>query len=377
MRLFRSKTGFTLVELLVVITIIGILIALLLPAVQAAREAARRAQCSNNMKQLALAFHNYLETHSCFPAAEYDSNGASPAVCWVPPYPGASNPSGTCGCWGHGCPRWDTSVYVLISPFIENQAFYDQWKFTCNWRIGNNWGLVQNTTVPAFRCPSDILPGGMIQQQNYGFSVGPNIGWDWTDPCTNGLFQWRHQTAASDVLDGLSNTIMLAEQMIHSNNGSVLSLQDEVLYVAWPGWSGNLPCWGGSPSGPGAGGPGTATFPTSDQINAWGQAALQAWAPGKSYTGCCFSGFAGGGNHVNEMAPPNWVYPNISVGNGWPTGGCGWKACAGVYAARSRHPGGVNVAMADASVAFVGNSIDLMTWQCLGSRMDSQPAQLP
>src|SRR5690606_20466187 len=146
----HHRRGFTLIELLVVIAIIGVLIALLLPAVQAAREAARRSQCSNNLKQIALGFHNYHDTHQVFP-------------------PGANS----C-CWG----TW--LLYGL--PYVEQQALYNAWNFggrsfddTGTFRYGGPLNItVTSTRVDAYTCPSD--PQGLnlsgigdpdITSQNY------------------------------------------------------------------------------------------------------------------------------------------------------------------------------------------------------------------
>ena len=136
--------GFTLVELLVVIAIIGILIALLLPAVQAAREAARRSQCSNNLKQLGLAFHNYHDVNRAMPI------GARP------------------GGWNGG---WGASFYVRLLPFIEQTALADNYPWTERGNydrdegyVGGNVNLqgtpvnIHNLFMPAFRCPSSPLP---------------------------------------------------------------------------------------------------------------------------------------------------------------------------------------------------------------------------
>src|SRR5947207_3585508 len=118
----RSTRGFTLVELLVVIAIIGVLVALLLPAVQAAREAARRSQCSNNLKQLSLALHNYEAVHNTFPPAGIDSNQMS----WT----------------------------VLLLPFFEQQALYDQFNFNKgSWQAFNRTTLVQGVRLKAIICP--------------------------------------------------------------------------------------------------------------------------------------------------------------------------------------------------------------------------------
>src|SRR5437667_3568664 len=114
--------GFTLVELLVVIAIIGVLVSLLLPAVQAAREAARRAQCSNNLKQLSLALHNYENTHNTLPPAGIDSNQMS----WT----------------------------VLLLPFFEQQALYDQFNFNKgSWNSFNRITLVKGVRLKALICP--------------------------------------------------------------------------------------------------------------------------------------------------------------------------------------------------------------------------------
>ena len=118
----RQRTAFTLVELLVVIAIIGVLVALLLPAVQSAREAARRSQCTNNLKQLSLALHNYETVHNTLPPAGIDSN----QMGWT----------------------------VLLLPFFEQQALYDQFNFNKGaWNAFNRITLVQGVRIKAIICP--------------------------------------------------------------------------------------------------------------------------------------------------------------------------------------------------------------------------------
>ena len=149
-RHFSRRTGFTLVELLVVIAIIGILIALLLPAVQAAREAARRSQCSNNMKQQGLALQNHHDTYKAFP------NGGC-GTSWWDSYPVGGSASGEN--WGH-------SQWVRILPFLEQSAMYDQLQWgtgtigTSN-SVDSGWGtnsaVWQNARIPALICPSCVI----------------------------------------------------------------------------------------------------------------------------------------------------------------------------------------------------------------------------
>ena len=127
------RCGFTLVELLVVITIIGILIALLLPAVQSAREAARRMQCQNNLKQLALAVHGYHDVHGVLPASkiQYGANsGYDRLMAWT----------------------------VAILPFVEQQALYDLWDSNVSQNapgLNNGNRIVRSTHLPLHTCPTD------------------------------------------------------------------------------------------------------------------------------------------------------------------------------------------------------------------------------
>ncbi len=147
----------------------GIPIALLLPAVQAAREAARRSQCSNNLKQLALAMHNYHDTYRCFPPAYLADENGNPMHSWR----------------------------VLILPFIEQQALYELYDFDQPWDSPANLSLAQ-TVIPAYQCPSD--PSATGPETSYVMVVGPGTLYDGTEP-----------TSLQDITDGTSNTIMLVE----------------------------------------------------------------------------------------------------------------------------------------------------------------------
>jgi prepilin-type N-terminal cleavage/methylation domain-containing protein/prepilin-type processing-associated H-X9-DG protein len=211
----RKRTGFTLVELLVVIAIIGILVALLLPAVQAAREAARRMQCSNNLKQIGLAIHNYADTYKVFPSG-FIYSGQTARECWG---------------WG-----------ALILPFMEQSALHNQLRVTQGSMyeqiISANWQPVVaglETTLPGFMCPSDTGYQGRGQiHQDRAFSGGTGgAGWivhNFLPGLSNyiasnghgpgrvafeensGMFYGNSHLDFGSIIDGSSNTFAIGER---------------------------------------------------------------------------------------------------------------------------------------------------------------------
>ncbi len=181
----QNRRGFTLIELLVVIAIIAILIALLLPAVQQAREAARRVQCRNNLKQIGIALHNYHDMHNALPAA--GDNG--PAI----------------NCCAPDVGRYDAVNWTFrILPGLEQDNVYEA--------ALNNWNVLRTIVTPPYYCPSRRSPGlyGDVGKSDYSASVG-------TDH-TNGMFlRFRDGTIGyEDVTDGLSNTLAIGETRIHN-----------------------------------------------------------------------------------------------------------------------------------------------------------------
>jgi prepilin-type N-terminal cleavage/methylation domain-containing protein len=240
----ERRVAFTLVELLVVIAIIGILIALLLPAVQAAREAARRSHCSNNLKQIGLALHNYHSAHNCFPPGGLDYGWTSTSDTRPDPEPAdklVKNMNGL----------------VLLLPFLEQAALYEKYDFrqcaslagssaqTQSNIIGssrpfagdpvdtseNGWVISQK--VPAFICPSDpneiLLPAGSAYgikagsslravKTNYDFSSyssDANYFSDWSTLSSKSrrMFGENSDTTMAHVTDGTSNTVAVVETL--------------------------------------------------------------------------------------------------------------------------------------------------------------------
>jgi prepilin-type N-terminal cleavage/methylation domain-containing protein len=224
------RRGFTLVELLVVIAIIGILIAMLLPAVQAAREAARRIQCTNQMKQLGVALHNYLDVHRVFPPAGLDYGWAQSTNY---AHPSTSTPR-----------ILNVSGWVMVLPFLEQQALYSKYDFkqaACTYQRNPVAGAVLagspaagnaellGTLLPAFLCPSDSYTATITAntyytpdsshdgaKSSYDFSVNvtdtsAHYDWNRQSSTTRYMFGENSDTNPSHAVDGLSNTVAINE----------------------------------------------------------------------------------------------------------------------------------------------------------------------
>jgi prepilin-type N-terminal cleavage/methylation domain-containing protein/prepilin-type processing-associated H-X9-DG protein len=304
----RHRSGFTLVELLVVIAIIGVLVALLLPAVQAAREAARRSSCNNNLKQLAIAIHNYHDTYNMFP------------------FGGAS---------GHG-------QHSRLLPYIEQKNVYDLINYSVSVNNALN-DVPRNTKIATFLCPSDPdqLPAALGGRNNYYANMGTNIMYTTTDtshpnygkPRFNGAFMSDEITTGfRDILDGTSNTAMFSEKNKGDGTNGV-STPDSDTYR--PGTY-----------------PDTADAALADCLAV---DVTDLSKQGNSNVGAPWMSSSHSVSQYWHVLPPNsrsCMYPSLRIST----------------TAFSRHPGGVQMALCDGSVRFVSQTINLATWRALGTR---------
>lgn len=327
----KTRSGFTLVELLVVIAIIGILVGLLLPAVQAAREAARRMSCSNNMKQIGLALHNYHDTHSAFPYS-VSASGAIATGSATPAANGILNHRG----------------WMLMLPFIELQNLQDQIDMNlptgghdrhgaglagpAPGSAGNANDVAVSTVVEAFLCPSDPNPEQYTSagDANYSIAAGTSsllgafTNYDFNSIRTYSDAQkWSRNTFESrrmfghdesakmrDVTDGTSNSAAVCETLRATIDG----VSQAWGYSKWVGHGVDL-----------------------------------GYSRGINDNECC-----------GWTTPPYAQVPRKSRLGAWSTVG-------------STHPGGAQVTFADGSVHFLSETTDLVVLQRISMISDGQP----
>ncbi|NQT16164.1 MAG: DUF1559 domain-containing protein [Planctomycetes bacterium] len=343
----RRRQGFTLVELLVVIAIIGILIALLLPAVQAAREAARRAQCSNNMKQFGLALHNYHDTFKTFPA------GIGPSVC--------NAPGGACG---RGWEAW--GGIAGLTAFMEQKTLFDRcyWDYYWNWNATgtDDNRFVADQRINSFVCPSDatVTYTSNMGPISYNLSHGPCASWDVSAGQEPGMFDRMFWCRMANIRDGTSNTIAMAEAKLGRNEGMWdPSRRDESYRVTG---TGNL-----------------LQSPAIGHNRAFTNSAADILTIQTYYQNCLDMYDAGSGGSFGESDEQGrfWVagravwasYCTTLVGpNAGPSCDNDTSVTSiDVKDPSSYHPGGAQTLRADGSVSFASETIDQAIWIAMGS----------
>jgi prepilin-type N-terminal cleavage/methylation domain-containing protein/prepilin-type processing-associated H-X9-DG protein len=383
----KTRHGFTLVELLVVIAIIGVLVSLLLPAVNAAREAARRTQCMNNIRQMALAVVNYESANGVFPPGrlipDWEMNGT----------PQSSYTSYSSVPINHPNIRTGfLSVHIRLLSYMENQAIYDLIDFSKpigkKMTIGGGTIPIHNSYAAfaqadsLFICPSDGNTGVRISENNYRVNFGGSTGFggaaDWGRQndhdatisvlengrtveysCRgNGAFSIGEKgLRTGKYSDGLSKTAFISERSKGSglDMATVLPTRYDLIAIT-----------GGS------------TYPMRPadvmltqcesanrgvQIEAYNFSGPGRWLPGTDWSnGWPFAGYDA--TQYNHVAPPNWTF----IDCGGPSAIPDTPGEHAVVAARSDHAGSVNVAFGDGHVATVPDGVDLSVWRAVGSR---------
>jgi prepilin-type N-terminal cleavage/methylation domain-containing protein len=317
-----GRSGFTLVELLVVIAIIGILVGLLLPAVQTAREAARRMSCSNNLRQIGLATLNYESTYKRLPGLTGSSSFSPQAR--ILPYIEQGNLSNLI----------DYSIPLYVGPAFAA-------------RLNPVHRVAAGAVLPVFQCPSDPadplfdtqLPDGTVTKVgglNYMFSYGSGTGTNYDDRYPTDGFVWENSFAKlAAITDGLSQSVMLSETLKGDKINSTGSMprQPHRRIGSWSGSSSNPPGVPGFTNGSTIRDPDLAAI--SATITSWRGLRGENWIRGVPYSVV-----------TNGYLTPNSRTPDVNVhGRGW-------------FAPRSMHTGGAQVTLGDGSTHFMSNNID-------------------
>jgi prepilin-type N-terminal cleavage/methylation domain-containing protein len=327
------RRGFTLVELLVVIGVIGVLIGMLLPAVQQAREAARRAECKNNLKQIGLALHNYLAVNGAFP----------PSFCIKPGTAiGTNNAS------------W--SIHGRLLPYLEQTTAYDRVNLAVPWDAQRDTG-VPTLRIPTYLCPSEVHDRVRVDSsgepkvypQNYGFNFGT---WQVYDPVTgrggDGAFFVNSRTRPASFTDGTSNTLAAAEVRAFTSyfrntvdpGPAVPSLPDDLAALA-----------------------GGAQFKLGPRTN--DNTGHTEWPDGRVHHSGITTVFTP--NTFVEYLHTDGSTYDIDY-NSQQEGRSATQATYGAVTARSYHPGIVHVLLMDSSCRAVSETVALEVWRALGTR---------
>jgi prepilin-type N-terminal cleavage/methylation domain-containing protein/prepilin-type processing-associated H-X9-DG protein len=326
-----SPFGFTLVELLIVIAIIGVLVSLLLPAVQASRAAASRSSCANNLRQVGLAAQNHVAARGYFPSGSVAKEfAAQPFTAWT-------------------FYRW--SALAELTPYLENTAAYNSLNlavplYGANFQVRPENVAAVKIFVSEFLCPSDIQRpvSEDFGPTNYAMCAGSGAGGG-TPRDTDGVFFINSQTTPAKITDGLSKTALVSESTLGQPQPTSHDARTDYKFVF------------------GA--------PLSDTVCAqtaqWNQSDPRgfAWVNGEFRCGLY--------NHY--MTPNSATFDCMGVQLGGTVKVAftpyGWRT------ARSNHPGGVNVALADGSLRFVGDEVDAATWTALSTIAGGETGAAP
>jgi prepilin-type N-terminal cleavage/methylation domain-containing protein len=336
----KNRRGFTLVELLVVIAIIGILIALLLPAVQAAREAARRSTCTDSLKQVALGMMNYHDTLKVFPPMATGPSTSTHQISWA----------------------------LLLLPYVEQSSLYQQVNWSTAPGPNSNYAPYQ-VQVPLYLCPSSPQPqkyGNNSGLKSYRTCLGTTVfTFDVNNggnaQATNGLFAFNQSYSIADCLDGTSHTLLVGEIALGPRTAMSFDIigtfADNISGPTMNTYQPNSQFNTGYPVCLATAGPDGITYVTNTQtcpsLNAFNKDCYPGnrWQDGRPF----YSGF-------NAIIPPNGPSCNNDASND------GY----GMFTMSSRHPTGAMAAMADGSTQFFAQTTDIMVWQSLGTRSGSE-----